>query len=316
MKIGIIGPGAMGCFLAARLALSGNDLMILDHNPERAEFMNKKGLKIKEDEGPYPVMVPVTLKAGDLAGCELLINCVKAYDTRSVAQALQPLGTNPYYLTLQNGVGNVEILGEYLPKEKILAGITAHGATYLGYGRVKYAGPGDTFIGQGFCGLVPNPEGEDRLRAFAEVLTEARIHTRIVERIDDLIWSKLMVNVGINALTAVTRLANGKLIEYPETREILEEAVEEGIRVGAKKGIAFLYEDMPGQVKKVCRNTAANISSMLQDVLKKKKTEIDFINGVIMKTGGELNVPVPVNSLLTRLVKILEASYDCTAQKY
>jgi 2-dehydropantoate 2-reductase len=312
MKIGVIGPGAMGCFLAARLALSGNEVMILDHNPERAEFMNQKGLKIKGDPGPYPVRVPVTLNPKDLAGRELIINCVKAYDTRSVAQALQSVGTDSYLLTLQNGVGNVEILGEYLPKGKILAGITAHGATYLGYGRVKYAGPGDTFIGHGFYGINRERSADAHLQTFADLLTAGRIPTKIVNRIEDLIWSKLLVNVGINALTALTRLANGKLIEFPETREILEEAVQEGLRVGKKKGIRFIYEDMPGQVKKVCHNTAGNISSMLQDVLKKKRTEIDFINGVIMKTGQQFDIPVPVNGLLTRLVKTLEASYECT----
>jgi 2-dehydropantoate 2-reductase len=312
MKIGIIGPGAMGCLLAGRLVLSGNEVILLDHNQDRAEFINQKGLKVKGDIGPYPVKVQVTLNPEDLAGREVIINCVKAYDTLQVAKTLQPIGQDPYFLTLQNGVGNVEILGKYLPKEKVLAGITSHGATYLGYGRVKYAGQGDTFIGYGFSEILREPRADTCLQAFADVLTAAGFPTRLVDKVDNLLWSKLLVNVGINALTALTRLPNGKLIEFPGTLAILEEAVREGMLVGKEKGIEFIYEDMPAQVKKVCRLTGPNISSMLQDVLKKKRTEIDFINGVIMKAGRHYQVPVPVNSLLTHLIKTVEASYDQT----
>jgi len=217
-------------------------------------------------------------------------------------------------LTLQNGVGNVEILGEYLPKEKILAGITSHGATYLGYGRIKYAGQGDTFIGYGYYGLKRTSEEDSALMAVAAVLSRAGFQTRLVDRVDNLLWSKLLVNVGINALTALTRLQNGALLEFPGALEVLEEAVREGIRVGEKKGIEFIYEDMLAQVKKVCRLTAGNVSSMLQDVLKNKRTEIDFINGVIMETGRTFKIPVPVNSVLTHLVKTIEAGYGQTIQ--
>ncbi len=104
----------------------------------------------------------------------------------------------------------------------------------------------------------------------------------------------------------------GNLIEFPGTKEILEEAVQEGIWIGKKKGIEFIYPDPLGQVRKVCQLTSANISSMLQDVLKKKRTEIDFINGVIVGEGQGYGIPMPVNSLLTRLVKTIEASYGQT----
>ncbi|HMK66125.1 MAG TPA: 2-dehydropantoate 2-reductase [Thermodesulfobacteriota bacterium] len=314
MKIGIIGPGAMGCLLAGKLALAGNEVILLDHNPERAEFINQKGLKIKGDKGPYPVKIATTLNPQDLGDRELIINCVKAYDTKAVAKTLIPIGKGPYFLTLQNGVGSVNILGEILPKDKILAGITSHGATYLGYGRVRYAGQGDTFIGFGFPGIGRDQEETTRPETFASILTGAGFQTRTVDQVDNLLWSKLLVNVGINALTALTRLQNGALLQFPGTLEIMEEAVREGIRVGEKKGIKFIYEDMQAQVKKVCRLTAGNVSSMLQDVLKKKRTEIDFINGVIMETGRAYKIPVPVNSTLTRLIKTVEAGYDQTMQ--
>jgi 2-dehydropantoate 2-reductase len=206
----------------------------------------------------------------------------------------------------------VEILGEYLAPEKILAGITSHGATDLGPGLVRHAGQGDTYIGYGIPLEESDPTVDRRLHQVKERLDHAGFVTQLVPKIENLIWSKLIINVGINALTALTRLPNGKLTEFAGTEKILEEAVQEGLLVGKHKGIEFIYSDLPAQVKKVCQLTAANVSSMLQDVLKKKRTEIDFINGVIMREGEAAGIPVPVNTLLTRLIKTIETSYDQT----
>jgi 2-dehydropantoate 2-reductase len=141
-------------------------------------------------------------------------------------------------------------------------------------------------------------------------LSSAGFETRTVPRINPLIWSKLLVNVGINALTALTRLRNGDLLRLSVTEQTLEEAVAEAIRVARAKGIELVYDDPLGQVKKVCRSTAPNLSSMLQDVLKGKRTEIDFINGTILREAEKLRIPAPVNALLTRLVQALEQSYS------
>jgi 2-dehydropantoate 2-reductase len=312
MKIGVVGPGAMGCLLAGKIALSGNEVLILDHMPERVKIINLQGIIIEGLEGSFQVKVPVTLNPADLLQAEIVLVCVKAYDTQTVAQTLQGLGSGPFVLTLQNGVGNVETLGKCLPKERILAGITSHGATDLGPGQVRHAGQGDTFIGYGFPKDDSDLSHDPQLIKVKEVLSEAGFVTQLVPKIENLIWSKLLINIGINALTALTRLPNGKLIEFPGTREILEEAVQEGIWIGKKKGIEFIYPDPLGQVRKVCWLTSANISSMLQDVLKKKRTEIDFINGVIVREGQGYGIPMPVNSLLTCLVKTIEASYGQT----
>lgn len=315
MRIGIVGPGAMGCLLAGMMARAGNEVLLLDHLPERVAVINRQGLTIAGLGGTFHLSVPVTLNPKELSPMELIINCVKAYDTGTVARVLQSIEPGPYFLTLQNGVGNIEILGENLPKEKILAGITSHGATDLGPGQVRHAGQGDTFIGYGFRSCGQSPEADVQLNRIKEMLTLAGFVTQVVPDIENLIWSKLLVNVGINALTALTRLSNGKLLDFPGTQSILEEAVQEGLLVGQGKGIAFIYADPLEQVKKVCRLTSANVSSMLQDVLKKKKTEIDFINGVIMREGERLGLPAPVNTLLTRLIKTIEESYGQTVEQ-
>ena len=308
MKIGIVGPGAMGCLLAGMMARAGLEVMLLDHRPDRAERIRRQGLRLETDLGEIQVPVAVTLEPLDLSGVDLALICVKAYDTEGVARRLQALDPPPYFLTLQNGVGNVELLGACLSRERVLAGITSHGATALGPGWVRHAGSGDTLVGPGFAEEFGSQD--PGVRMAQESLSAAGFETRTVPRINPLIWSKLLVNVGINALTALTRLRNGDLLSFSATEQTLEEAVAEAIRVAQAKGIELVYDDPLGQVKSVCRSTASNLSSMLQDVLKEKRTEIDFINGTILREAEKQRIPVPVNALLTRLVHALEQSYS------
>ena len=312
MKIGVVGPGAMGCLLAGRIAQAGNEVLLLDHLLERFKIIKQRGVTIVGLQENLRIKIPITLNPTDLLASELILICVKAYDTQNVARVLGNIPDGPSILTLQNGVGNVEILGEFLPKEKIIAGITSHGATDLGFGQVRHAGQGDTFIGYGFPEVETDPNQDLQLNRVKFLLDKAGFITQLVPKIENLIWSKLLINIGINALTALTRLKNGRIVEFSGTKEILEEAVQEGIKVGKKKGIEFIYSDPLSQVKKVCQLTDANISSMLQDVLKEKKTEIDFLNGVIVREGQKHGISVPTNALLTRLVKTIEESYKQT----
>jgi 2-dehydropantoate 2-reductase len=314
MKIGIVGPGAMGCLLAGMMARAGLKVLLLDHRPDRAEHIRRQGLRLETGAGEIQVPVSVTLEPVELSGVDLVLICVKAYDTEVVARRLRTLEPPPYLLTLQNGVGNVELLGTCLPREKVLAGITSHGATALGPGWVRHAGSGDTFVGPGFAEELGNRN--PGVRMAQECLSAAGFETRTVPRINPLIWSKLLVNVGINALTALTRLRNGDLLSLPVTEQILEEAVTEAIRVARAKGIELVYDDPLGQVKQVCRATAPNLSSMLQDVLKGKRTEIDFINGTVMREAEKHRIAVPVNTLLTRLVQALEQSYSLRVNSF
>ena len=314
MKVGVVGPGAMGCLLAVKLSRAGVPVTLLDHRPERAALIQDQGVRLENEEGEVRARVPVTLDPAALGGVDLILICVKAYDTGAVARKLQGLPSGPYFLTLQNGVGNVELLGDRLPPVKVLAGITSHGATSLGPGWVRHAGVGDTYIGPGF-GEGP-VSGHPGLQLAQAGLSAAGFEVRLVSKIISLIWSKLLVNVGINALTALTRLPNGALLDFSGTEKLMNQAVAEAIKVAEAKGIAFLFDDPQEEVRKVCRLTAANISSMLQDVLREKKTEIDFINGAIMRDGEQLNLPVPVNSLLTRLVQTIENSYRQRVQKF
>jgi len=223
---------------------------------------------------------------------------------QAVLDNREVFGPDTAALTLQNGLGNFELIGEIIGHENVLAGTTAHGATMLGPGRIRHAGQGKTLIGE--------LQGQEtpRIKMIRDSFNNAGIETEITDNVMGIIWDKLLVNVGINALTGITRLYNGQLLEYPEIEELLELAVIEGAEVAKAKGIDLKYTDPVAHAKEVCRATAKNRASMLQDILNKRKTEIDMINGAIVREGESLSIETPVNKVLLNLIKYFEKQDD------
>ncbi|OGX46153.1 MAG: hypothetical protein A3G38_02775 [Omnitrophica WOR_2 bacterium RIFCSPLOWO2_12_FULL_51_8] len=302
MKIVIVGAGAMGCLFASRLSKSREEIWILEKKKERALKINQQGIVVEEDSGSWNAKVKVTAEAKEIGKADLAIICVKAYDTKEAVSASKPvIGEDTKVVTLQNGIGNIEIIGEEVGIQKVIGGITNQGATLIDTGQIKHAGRGETVLGR-IDGKIPV-----EMRAIREIFNKVGLETRISRDIKSLLWSKLIINVGVNALTAITRLNNGKLLEFEGTRRILREAVTEAVRIAKRKRIKLDFDDPLAKVEAVCEATSANISSMLQDILRKKRTEIDFINGVIVRLGQELAIPVPVNTILADLVKTLES---------
>jgi len=307
----------MGCLFAAFLAKStpacrqaGEEIWILDKNPERAKRINQQGISVEGISGNWQVEVKATASVEEIARADLIVICVKSYDTKeAISNAKSLIGDNTKVLTLQNGIGNIEIMAEVVGSEKVIAGVTNLGATLMDIGKVRHAGKGETVIGR-IDGKIPM-----ELRTIREVFNKAGLEARISRDIKGLLWSKLIINAGINALTAITRLNNGRLVEFEGTRRILREAVTEAIRIAKRKRIKLIYDDPLAKVEAVCEATSTNVSSMLQDVLRKKRTEVDFINGVIVRQGQELGIPVPVNSILVDLVKTIEISYNLAVER-
>jgi len=310
MKIVIVGPGAMGCLFAHYLSKTKEELWILDKSKDRAARISQTGIIVKGISGDWQIKVRVTTDINEIGKADLIIICVKSYDTKEAMMKARGLvDDNTSVLTLQNGIGNIEILSEIVGPDKVIAGVTSEGATLLDIGSIRHAGRGETVIGR-MDGKIPV-----QMRQIRELFNKVGLETKISRDIKSLLWSKLIINVGINALTATTRLHNGKLIEFEGTRKILRDAVTEASKIAKRKRIKLIYDDPLAKVEAVCEATATNVSSMLQDVLRKKRTEIDFINGVIVRLGQELGIPVPVNSLLVDLVKTIEASYNLAVEK-
>lgn len=304
MKIVIVGPGAMGLLFAAHLSKTKEEVWLLDKNKARADKIEKEGISVEGISGKWNAKVRATAEPKDIGSADLVIITTKSYDTKpAITHVKTAIGDKTGILTLQNGIGNVEIIGEVVGPDNVIGGVTNLGATLISDTHVRHAGSGETIIGK-IDGTNPVI-----LREIRELFNRVKLEAKISRDIRAVLWSKLIINVGINALSALTRLHNGKLVEFEGTKRILRDAVTEAVKIAKRKRIKLIYDDPLAKVEAVCEATAGNVSSMLQDVLRKKRTEIDFINGVVVRLGQELGIPVPVNSMLVDLVKTIESSY-------
>ncbi|MDY6854541.1 MAG: 2-dehydropantoate 2-reductase [Thermodesulfobacteriota bacterium] len=305
MKIVIVGPGAMGCLFSYYLSKVEEDIWLLDKHQDRVDKVKKDGLRIEGISGSHSVRVNITNYHKDIGNADLIIICVKSYDSKRAANDVtQLIGEKTTVLTLQNGYGNIEIISKVIGSERVIGGTTSQGATVLGLGHIRHAGKGETIIGE------LDGRASARIKSLSSLFNSAGLETKVTDNVEGLIWSKLLINVGINALTAVLRLKNGELVQYNLARDIMRAAVMEAVSVVKKRGIKLTYEDPIKRVEGVCEATATNVSSMLQDVLRAKKTEIDYINGAIVTEGKRLEISVPINKVLTGLVKTIEMSYE------
>ncbi|VUT27691.1 MAG: 2-dehydropantoate 2-reductase [Candidatus Syntrophoarchaeum sp. GoM_oil] len=293
MKIVVMGAGALGSLFGGLLALSGEEVVLVGRE-KHVDAINESGLKISglTDAAVY-------LKASiHPEEADLILFTVKSYDTLDTASKLV-LNDVTIILSLQNGLGNEEMIKKVVGDHHVIGGITSYGALFIEPGHIRHTGIGNTVIGE-LDGSVT-----ERVSHIAKILSEAGIKTEVTDAIKQKIWEKLVVNAGINALTAITDVNNGKLLEISELNNLMRDASLEALEVGLAFGIK-LDHDLIEQVEDVARKTAENRSSMLQDVSRGKRTEIDAINGMIVKIGGEVGIETPVNHILTSLVKGIE----------
>jgi 2-dehydropantoate 2-reductase len=303
MKIVVIGPGAMGCLYGAKLSsVPENKVYLLDIRTERADAINSHGILIEwgGEFTKYKNVVAGT-DASSVGYADLVIIFVKSTATKeAVLGHTAVFGPETAVLTLQNGLGNVELISEVIGRKNVIAGTTAHGATVLGPGKVRHAGVGKSIIGE------LDGKRTERINAICDMFNKAGLETGLSDDVLSVIWDKLLVNTGINALVGITKLYNGELLEHPELIELLELAVTEGAEVAKAKGIKLGFDDPVSRTKDVCRATAKNKASMLQDILNHRKTEIDMINGAIVREGRKLGIVTPINLALTNLIKFIE----------
>jgi len=301
MKTAVVGAGAMGSLFGGLLAASGEDVTLVDVWREHVEAINAEGLRIGSHEGSRTIGVKATTDPSSVGPADLIILFVKSYDTlEATRDALPMVSDDTVFLSLQNGLGNVEKISEAAGSDGVIPGTTAHGCTLIGPGDIFHAGSGPTIIGER-SGRV-----SERVRGIRDALERAGFETEISRNINGALWSKVLVNVGINPLTALTRLRNGELLDDPEIKGVMRKAVEEAIEVAEALGIDLGYGDHVERVYDVARATALNRSSMLQDVERGRRTEIDALNGAVVRLARGLGVDVPMNDALTAAVRGLE----------
>ncbi len=281
MRIQIMGAGALGSLVGFMLQLAGFEVVFVARGKQLEALRRKlrvSGIVEAETE---------VYATGTPENADLTFVTVKAYDTENAARQLSRVDPGPV-CSLQNGVGNEEILARYF--DTVVGGVTSYAANLAAYGHVVYAGEGYTYLGD-----YKGSAAED----FAAVLRRAGMNVEVVDDIERRIWVKAAINAAINPITALCRVRNGAIVENEDLKLIAMRVAEECRAVLAAMG----YEFDVGEVERVARLTAANRSSMLQDVERGKRTEVDFINGAFVKKGRELGIACPTNEMLWRLVR-------------
>ena len=310
MKLAVLGPGALGCLLAALFREAGAEVSLVDYRPERVARLRLRGIQIQTLDGVQRIIeVPIGL-AMEVGPCDLTIVAVKAYQTESAARVLPELiSRGGMALTLQNGLGNLEAIARTVGTRRLLAGVGLLGVTRQDEGRIIYAGRGVIYIGAPAGSQVSPLE----VAAVVDLFRGAGLECQPREDIEAALWEKLVINVGINPLTALLRVPNGALLQLPEAWEVAVAAAAETQTVAQASGIN-LSGDPVARLRQVCANTAANRSSMLQDILAGRPTEIEALNAQVANRGRALGLPTPVNDLLTLLLRAASQSAPFTVE--
>jgi 2-dehydropantoate 2-reductase len=292
----IVGTGALATLFAARLTSSGYRVTILGTWPEGLNALRLNGARLMDANGDEQrFSVRVTDNPKECRGIKHAIVLVKSWQTERAAHQLKEcLADDGLAITLQNGLGNREILVNELGESRVALGTITIGATLLEPGLVKVGGEGKISI-----------EAHPAIGAIKEALKSADFKVEIVDDARSMVWSKLIVNAAINPLTALLKVPNGELLERPTARGLMRALAEEAASVASAEKIILSFRDPAAAVEEVARKTAANHSSMLQDILRGAPTEIDAISGAITRIGQRHYIPTPINYACWQLVLAL-----------
>ncbi|MEJ0004267.1 MAG: 2-dehydropantoate 2-reductase [Pararobbsia sp.] len=293
MKIAVMGAGAVGCYYGGMLARGGHEVVLIGR-PVHVAAIERDGLRLETRTFDERVRVSASTEASAIAGAELLLFCVKSTDTRGTAPELaQYLSAGALVLTLQNGVENADVLRALIPQE--VAATVVYVATEMaGPGHVKHHGRGELII-------EPSSKSEDIVRTF----NAAAVPTEISDNVRGALWAKLILNCAYNALSAIAQLPYGRLLASAGVPAVMNDIVAECLAVAAADGVC-VPGDAYAAVQGLAATMAGQYSSTAQDVARGKRTEIDHLNGLIVRRGEARGVPTPANRLLHTLVKLIE----------
>ncbi len=310
MRFVLIGPGALGCLLTSILAKglspAEDSFKILDHNDERAQLLNRKGITYEKDERCEQFRVSTCSTPESVGNVDVIFLCVKSYDILSSLSFCKPLLQKDTLLVfLQNGIAHLNVT-QHLGKATGVFGSTTEGATKLAPGHVRHAGTGVTYLG--FLEETASPD-KNLLEQMCLRLERGGMNVAITSDIRDRLWAKLFINVGINAFTALHNCKNGELLTFPSVTDQMKSAIEEAVHVARAQGI-HVESDPYQSALSVCRSTAKNVSSMLQDVRANRCTEIEAINGAVVREGKRLGIDTPANADLVAKIKEIEKNYS------
>ena len=294
MKIAVMGAGAVGCYYGGMLARAGHDVVLIGR-PTHVEAVRRAGLFL--DTQAFQVQVPMraVTDASGVQGAQLVLCCVKSTDSANAALQMAPyLEPDAIILSLQNGVDNAERLQAQLGRE-VVPTVVYVATEMAGPGHVKHHGRGELVIG-------PSPASDELAKLFAE----AGVPAQVSDNVRGELWAKLILNCAYNALSAITQLPYGRLVQGEGVEALMRDVMNECLAVAQGVGVS-----VPGDtweaVQRIARTMPAQLSSTAQDLARGKRSEIDHINGHVLHQGEALGIPTPANRVLHTVVKLLES---------
>lgn len=312
MKIVIVGGGAIGRLLGASFLKGKNDVTIVDTNPSVVSELQKTGIGVmgnRADSLDAVEFVPVAAvsDAGSIKECNLVLLTVKSFATRAAAESVAHLvtPTSPI-LFMQTGLGNQAILREMFPVQAILAGLTFMSGTALGSSRVRQGRMGLTFIGE--LGEVGELTGTvtPRLKKICQTFNDSGIETKWSHKIIGRLWAKVITYSALNTLTSIFKVPNGRLLENDESILLVKQLLHEGETVAKARGVEPIVDDLYELFLDVVRESSNNLSSMLQDILNGRRTEIEAQSGAIARYAEKFGLEVPRHQMMASILRLFE----------
>ena len=294
LKIAVMGAGAVGCYYGGMLARAGHDVTLIAR-PQHVAAMERDGLRLQTLTFDEQVHVKASFDASAVQGVDLVLFSVKSSDTEAAGRLIQPfLRADALVMCLQNGVDNADRLRAVLPGQAVAAAVVYVATEMAGPGHVKHNGRGD---------LVIEPSGT---AGAVQALRAAGVPTEVSNNVRGALWAKLMLNCAYNAVSAITQLPYGKTVAGEGITDVMRDVVAECLAVAQAEGV-----QVAGDVHAAVANLAASMprqfSSTAQDLARGKRSEIDYLNGLVVRRGEALGIATPANRVLWALVKLLEA---------
>ncbi|WP_255370065.1 ketopantoate reductase family protein [Roseateles sp. YR242] len=294
MRIAVMGAGAVGCYFGGVMARAGHEVVLIGR-PQHVAAIQRDGLRMETATFDEQVRVEAATEASAAQGADLVLFCVKSTDTADAARQLQPyLAADTLLLSMQNGVDNADRLRELLV-QPVSAAVVYVATGMVGPGHVKHYGRGE---------LVIEPaQGAERT---AQAFIHAGVPTDVSENARGALWAKLLINCAYNAMSAVTQQSYGQLVQGEGVWEVLDDLVAEGLAVARADGVE-VAGDVRAAVRKIAETMPGQVSSTAQDLKRGKPTEIDHLNGYLVRRGQQLGVATPANRVMHALVRLMQS---------
>ena len=294
-QIAVMGAGAVGCYYGGMLARAGHTVTLIGRQ-QHVDAIQRDGLLLDTQAFTEHVPLRASTDPGAVAGATLVLFCVKSTDTESAAALIRPhLLPGTLVLTLQNGVDNALRLQAALPQQEVAASVVYVATEMAGPGHVRHHGRGELVIAASASST-----------SAAALLVAAGVPTEISSNVDGALWAKLILNCAYNALSAITRQPYGRLAQAQGVPGVLRDVVGECLAVAQADGIT-VPGDVAQAVERIAQTMPGQLSSTAQDLARGKRSEIDYLNGYVLRRGEALGVATPVNRVLWTLVKLIEA---------